>query len=158
MDDNNFSYHSPSTLWSIFFYMQNTLTLTEGMPKSHPFMTSGISFIFILHLVALDWENSEFKDNYFPLLTWHAVMEQRQVNLHKYMHSEWGWREGTWLSLIRSNTQILWAILPGFFTLGVEYLPLLACTLLPGNGFPFCCSLWLLTLLSGKFFLDHHVP
>lgn len=46
-----------SALLSIFLHpshTQNILTLTQDMPKSHPFVISGISFIFVLNLVPLD--------------------------------------------------------------------------------------------------------
>lgn len=46
-----------STLLSVFLHpspMQNILALIYDVWKFHPFMTSGISFIFILHLVPLD--------------------------------------------------------------------------------------------------------
>lgn len=50
------------------FHRQNILTLTQGMPKSHPVMTSRISFILVLNLFPLNWENCEFKDKLFPFI------------------------------------------------------------------------------------------
>lgn len=109
--------------------------------------------------VPLYWEKCEFKDKLFPLIhpacEWCSRDRLTSINtpIQKGMKR---WYIGClWFIVILKFCE---QVLPSLFIPGVRHISLLVWNSLPGSRSPFYCALWLLTLLSGSFFLYHYIP
>lgn len=100
--------------------------------------------ILSLNLVPCDWGIVNLKTNYFPLIIWHAVTSTliQKGDEEKVHVCCW------FIAIFTSYGQVL----PGPFP-GSRAFSIISLSFTPWEQVPFYCSRWLLTLLTGRFFI-----